>query len=215
MERSLVGDIVMAENTSFRSAFKGFNREDVVGYIAGLMEKISAAEKNAEELQSQLNEKETEYAALKEERDGLLREKDELTDRCAALEREREEQAQHSEELDRKCREYDKASKDSEVKLGAAMLEAKRFSEMLVQEANDRANAVYRDAFASVTASADEAKSVETQMKALSEQFEKSMGELRKNMGGLIDRMAEFSKSAEKIGGKFEYRSEFSENADD
>ena len=210
-----VGDRIMAENTSFRSAFKGFNREDVVGYIAGLMEKITAAEKDAAALQEQLAEKEAECAALKEERDGLQREKDELTDRCAALEREREEQAQHSEELDRKCREYDKASKDSEVKLGAAMLDAKRFSEMLVQEANDRAGAIYKDALDSVTASSEEAKSVEAQMKALSDLFEKSMGELRRNMRDLIGRMAAFSRSAEENSGKYVYRSEFSEGTDD
>ena len=205
----------MADNSSFRSAFKGFNREDVVGYIAGLMEKIAAGEKTAAALQEQLEAKETECGALQENLEQMKTNFAALEEKYAALEQEREAQAQHSEELDRKCREYDKQSKANEEKLGAAMLDAKRFSEMLVKEANDRAGEVYQNAFAAVSDSAVSAKEIEAKMKTLSEEFDSAMGDMRRTMRELIGNMSKFKESVQDNGARFVYRSEFSGDADD
>ena len=132
----------MSENSSFRSAFKGFNREDVISYIAELMERISAAEKNAEAMQGRLEGLESESAGLRDQFEEAVRQRDALAGECARLEKERDEQIKRCAVLERKCAEFDSLSKSTEEKLGAAMLDAKRFSEMLVQEANERAGAV-------------------------------------------------------------------------
>ena len=198
----------MAENTSFRSAFKGFNREDVVGYIAGLMDKIASAEKEAAALKGQLSEKETECGALREQLEQTQADHAALEEKYAALE-------QQSEELESKCREYDKQARANEEKLGAAMLEAKRFSEMLVQEANDRACEVYRSAYETVSVSADSARAIEAKMKTLSDEFDSAMGDLRRTMRELIGNMSKFKESVQDNGTKYTYHSEFSDNADE
>ena len=47
-------------------------------------------------------------------------------------------------------------------------------------------------------------------MKALSEEFERTMGSLRKNMNELIDGMDDFNEDIKDNGAKFLYQSEFS-----
>lgn len=201
----------MAENSSFRSAFKGFNRDDVIAYISELMERISAGEQEMKALREHTLTLERDCAGFQERYDALRGERDALKEDCARLERERDAQAGRCAALERKCAEFDHLSKATEVKLGAAMLDAKRFSEMLVQEANDRAGAVYQSASEALSVSSAEVREIEKQMKALSELFEKSMGEARRNMRDLTGRMAAFSQEVKDNGAKFEYRSSFSD----
>ena len=200
----------MTENVSFRSAFNGFNREDVVGYIAGLMEKIKAGEAEAQELKNKAGEQEHAVAEWQMKYETLEAEKQRQADLLAALEEKCASQKSRIEALEEQLGESDRRSRNNEVKLGAAMLDAKRFSEMLVQEANDRAGNVYRIAGESVTESTARAKEIKDQMKALSEEFERTMGSLRKNMNELIDGMDDFNEEIKDNGAKFLYQSEFS-----
>ena len=200
----------MAENSSFRSAFKGFNRDDVVSYIAGLMEKISAGEQEAEALLEKVAGLEREAAAFREQYSALEEERDALAGKCERLEQERDEQEKRCAALERRCVEFDNLSKSNEVKLGAAMLEAKRFSEMLVREASDRAGSVYQSARESVSASSAEVREIEKQMKDLSDLFEKTMGEVRRSMRDLSGRMTAFCEETKDYGAKFDSRPSFS-----
>ena len=206
----------MAENVSFRSSFNGFNREEVVRYIAGLMEKIAAGDQKAAELEQQAAQGAEALDGLQKKCDAWESERNELTERCAALENELAAQTEECAarqariaELELQLDEYARLSRQNEVKLGEAMLDAKRFSEMLVQEANDRAGEVYRNAYESVSRSADSAREIDARMKELSGAFERTMGELRRDMFQLIDRMAAFTDSAKDNGARFLYRSEF------
>ena len=231
-----MGDKQMAETTSFRSAINGFNREDVVKYISTMLEKLSAAEKENEELQAALEEKTAGYEALMQERVDLSKELSDLKERHEAVEQsfnERYEALEQSynerydaleqsfkelqeskETLSVKCAGYEKTLKNNESKIGAAMLEAKRFSEMLVKEANDRAGNVYREAYDSVAVSSATAKEIDAKMKELSVEFDRTMGDLRRNMKKLIGSMRTFSDNAKDNGAKFLYQSEFSEEAE-
>ena len=200
----------MTENVSFRSAFNGFNREDVVGYIASLMKKVKAAEKEAQEAKKQAQERESAMSDLQRQCGVLEEEKQMESDRRAELEKECASQKSRIDALERQLGESDRLSRSNEVKLGAAMLDAKRFSEMLVQEANDRAGNVYRIAGESVTESAARAREIKEQMKALTEEFERTMGSLRKNMNELIDGMDDFNEEIKDNGAKFLYQSDFS-----
>ncbi len=200
----------MTENVSFRSAFNGFNREDVVGYIAGLMEKIKAGEAETTELKKLAEEQKAASEELKRECESLTIKMQQESNLRAALEEQCETQQARIDELERQLGECDRQSRSNEVKLGAAMMDAKRFSEMLVQEANDRAGSVYRAAGESVTRSAARAREIKEQMKALSDEFERTMGFLRKNMNELIDGMADFNEEIKDNGAKFFYQSEFS-----
>ena len=196
----------MEENSSFRTAFKGFNRDDVVSYIAGLMEKISAGEQETEALLEKVAGLEREAAAFRDQYSALEEERDALAGKCERLEQERDEQEKRCAALERRCVEFDNLSKSNEEKLGAAMLDAKRFAEMLVREATDRAGSVYRNAYESVTASSAEVRALEMQMKDLSDLFEKTMGEVRRNMRDLSGRMTAFREETKDYGAKFELR---------
>lgn len=200
----------MTDNVSFRSAFNGFNREDVVGYIAGLMEKIKTYEIQALELKKRADDLEEEAALRQQTCEALEEEKQREADLRAALEEKCASQKERIEALEKQVGESERLSRRNEVRLGAAMLDAKRFSEMLVQEANDRAGNVYRIAGESVTESAARAREIKEQMKALTEEFERTMGSLRKNMNELIDGMDDFNEEIKDNGAKFLYQSDFS-----
>ena len=268
----------MKENVSFRSSFNGFNREDVVTYISGLMDRIAEseqeqaeAEQQAAELEETLNVMRNSSSAWEQERetwqarfDSLEKECELWKSRCAEMERktaeieknrtgmseqdqekwqaccdslkkdcdswkarcaELEEQNAALEKectdsrtlidtLERKIEDCDNLSKNNEVKLGAAMMEAKRFSEMLVKEANDRAGAVYSIASSSVKDSAESIGKLKAQMISVTEEFTRSMNCVLTHMDGLINGMNSFREDAKGIGAKFTYRSEFIDKAD-
>lgn len=193
----------MADTTSFRSSINGFNREDVVTYISGMLEKLSAAEK-----------KSADFDALTQERDALSQELADLKEKYDALEQSYRALEESSEALSVKCASYEKTLKNNESKLGAAMMEAKRFSEMLVKEANDRAGEVYREAYDSVSESAASAKEIDAKMRELSGEFDRTMGELRRSMKKVIGSMRTFTDNAKENGAKFLYQSEFSGEED-
>ena len=77
---------------NFRSAFNGFNREDVVRYLEYINSKHTAElnqlQNEVEYLRSRLesNEPQQDIAALEAERDELRAQMEELTARCAELE---------------------------------------------------------------------------------------------------------------------------------
>ena len=200
----------MTDNVSFRSSFNGFNREDVVGYIAGLMEKIKDAETKAEERGRQAEEKTRDAQALRQQIEELEKKNRQLSDRCAEVEERSAELSERIGIMERRLSESDKASKNNEEQLGAAMLDAKRFSEMLVKEANDRAGEVYHRAELAVTASASEAGRITEQMRHLSAEFEKNMGDMQEHMADLLEIMAAFKASARDNGAEFLYQTEFS-----
>ncbi len=225
----------MKENASFRSSFNGFNREDVVSYISGLMEKIAEGEQETEKLEQRLADSEEALESLRGDSDAWERERADWTARCGSLEEERdvlkkrceelaetgaaaelalEEKTARIAELERQLSECDKLSKNNEVKLGAAMMEAKRFSEMLVKEANDRAGAVYHNASVCVSGSTADAEQLREKMKALGNEFNRTMNTVMGDMNGLIDAMTAFNGDIRDNGAKFLYRSEFTGDED-
>ena len=211
----------MKENITFRSSFNGFNREDVVAYIANLMNKIAEAEDQSKKMEEQAREKENELQAEREkweiERAELTSRCEELQEKCASLkedfasqeercaswDRERIEKNTKIEYLERQLNESRKISQDNEIKLGSAMLEAKRFSEMLVKEAQDKAESIYRSASDCVDDSTVSAEKLRDRMIALNEEFSGAMGSILTHMNGMIDDMKAFESEANERGSKF------------
>ena len=187
----------MNDNFSFRSSFRGFNRNDVMNYIAGLMEDVSSHENRIAELQKKLTEKETAF--------------NELSDRYYQLKTEDADRREKKEAASRKCDDCD-INRQTEARLGAAMMDAKRFSDLLVQEANDKALDIYRNAFTSVGASKEDAQALVEQIKTLSETFTGAFSELQDKMLALVADMDQFNKSIEDKGAKFENKSDFNNN---
>lgn len=107
----------MSDGITFRSSVNGFNRNEVIKYIESLL-------KEKEELSSEIKTLEAQKKAAESE----------LAKALENLEQEKQ-----------KCIRCDVAQK-AEAKLGAAMLDAKRFSETLVRDAEARTSEVFADA---------------------------------------------------------------------
>ena len=149
----------MAQN--FRSAFNGFNREDVVQYLEFLNNKHNAQVKqlisDAEFLRQQLE------AASKEDR---TRELEELKARCQELERQLKETQSEKAALEQRCGELQKALDGAQTQPQAVTsqadreLETYRRAERTERLARERAGMICRQAnevLAQATAKVDDA----------------------------------------------------------
>ena len=107
-----------------------------------------------------------------------------------------------------KCSECDIA-KVYEARLGAAMLDAKRFSEILVKEANDKASDLFADAFSSAQATSVKAGAIAESITDISNQFNVSFKVLLDNMNVLSKALDAFKNDVRITGEKFDFTTEF------
>lgn len=107
-----------------------------------------------------------------------------------------------------KCSECDIA-KVYEARLGAAMLDAKRFSEILVKEANDKASGLFADAFSSAHATSVKAGEIAESITDISNQFNVSFKVLLDNMNVLGKALDSFKNDVKVTGEKFDFTTEF------
>ena len=116
------------------------------------------------------------------------------------------EAATHKQET--KCVDCDIA-KVYEARLGAAMLDAKRFSEILVKEANDKASDLFADAFSSAHATSVKAGAISERITDISNQFNASFKDLLDNMKALGATLDSFKTDVKLTGEKFDFTTEF------
>lgn len=166
----------MAGNQNFRSAFNGFNREDVVQYIEYLNSKNNIAinqlksenqtlQEELEDLRSQPvrdPELEGQYALLQEENENLRQAQQEMQQQIAQLKAELENAVQ-------------KAAN----RIAAEELEAYRRAERVERAAQERTQQLYlqatgtlADATAQVDDAADQYKQLSQQLTALMTQMQ-------------------------------------------
>lgn len=175
----------MAAPQNFRSAFNGFNREDVVHYLEYIHTKhnnqVAQLTADAEALRAQLDSMQTEpvtdpqlelhLAVLEQERDQLLQQVEELTAHCASLTQELAE-SHAAQEAARQAREQDD-------QLRAEELEAYRRAERAERLARERADLLYRQTngvLADATAKVD---GVSAEVAAVADQVMSQLGQLQ------------------------------------
>lgn len=152
----------MSENITFRTAFVGFNREDVINYIKKLMSEKEDEVKRLAELEGKC------------EADSI---------RLAELEEKIKNAAD--------CASCDLAKKN-EARIGAAMLDARRFSELIVDEANARSAEMYGAASVDAYSSSQKAVELADKMKTMAEEYAAAFDELLGKMTGLADTLGSF-----------------------
>lgn len=183
--------------------------------VAKLEEELSELKKDNESLRavvSQANEKEllknSEIAAEKEllgaRENQYKAEIEELKAKISELENEKTEADNHTD----KCADCDIA-KVYEARLGAAMLDAKRFSEILVKEANDKASDLFADAFSSAHATSVKAGAIAQSITDISNQFNVSFKVLLDNMKALGSTLDSFKNDVKLTGEKFDFTTDF------
>lgn len=176
----------MTDNFSFRSAMNGFNRNDVIRYIDEILAEKAKADDKVAELEREVN-------SLKSDNEAL-----------------RSVNAEQSEKLNSasKCNDCE-IVKIYEARLGAAMLDAKRFSEILVKEANDKAASLFADAFTSADRTAVKASDISHNIAEINKQFDVSFKQLLDNMNNLGKSLEAFKREVKTTGDIFDFSTDF------
>ena len=168
----------MSTPQNFRSAFNGFNREDVVHYLEYINTKhsnqISQLTSENQELRTALSEKPFEDQT--ELVESLQSQCDELT---AQLEEERARRAELTEKLEALQTRCDELSTQAETAaapadarslLAAEELEAYRRAERIEREAKERAELVYYQANSVLTEASAKVDSISTDITDMADQ---------------------------------------------
>ncbi len=124
-----------------------------------------------------------------------------------ALQFEKDKEAELLKQTD-KCADCE-IVKVYEARLGAAMLDAKRFSEILVKEANDKASDLFADAFSSAEATSAKAGAIADNITEISNQFNVSFKVLLDNMYALGKTLDSFKSDIKLTGEKFDFTTDF------
>lgn len=176
----------MTENFPFRSSMSGFNRNDVIQYIDEMFAEKAKAENRIAELEKEVNALKTDNANLRH----IIDEQSEKINSAS------------------KCNECE-IVKVYEARLGAAMLDAKRFSEILVKEANDKAASLFADAFASADKTSVKAKDIAHNISEINKQFDISFKLLLDNMNMLGKSLESFKSEVKATGDMFDFSTDF------
>ena len=163
----------MAEVHNFRSAFNGFNREDVVRYITYINNRHH----------DQVNQLNSEKRALAEELAALRAKEpaEDLTEVVAQLEAERDELRERCAQLEALLSEAT-ATKESAV--AEAELEAYRRAERMERAAKDRAEQIYQQAVAALADATSQVDGASIQFQQLAERVNSQMAELQAAVEG-------------------------------
>lgn len=135
----------MPSDFIFRKAkFGGFNRDDVIAYISKL---LAEAEINKTALDNSAKENEELRAQLKEAKDKLAAAETAHTDEIAAL------AEAHNAELESVRAEYEEkiqneilADRSAEEKVGTAMMDVRRYADLLISETCEKIDKMADDA---------------------------------------------------------------------
>lgn len=218
----------MAGNYSFRSSMNGFNRNDVMACIEDILNEKNAVEIKVASLETRIAELEEKCSVLEKDKSELISEKDIKTAACekqnsqiAELEKQLSDADSEIENLrfqlskvneasseKEKCAECDLA-RVYEARLGAAMFDAKRFSEILVKEANDKAASLFASAYSSAGATSEKAKEISAEISEINKQFNASFSKLIENMHNLDKSLEGFMSDVKTTESAYSFSTDF------
>ena len=160
----------MASVQNFRSAFNGFNREDVVHYIEYLNSKHTGA----------LNQLKSDNQTLVDELDAL-REKPDFSEECAQLRDENQELHAQVAELTAKIEELTQQLDEAQqfTPLADEELEAYRRAEKAERTARERARQIYCQATGALADATTQVDDAAEHFKILSQRISEQLSELQ------------------------------------
>lgn len=202
----------MAEALNLRSAFNGFNREDVVHYIEYLnanyekqikqlkadlatMQRDSFLPEANEELEERLSEMQEQFAQQESLLTALNAEKDELIAKCAQLEAVVTVLTAENKDLSDKAAQLEAKLAATAAEKDSAVAEKSRFTpsmeeelaayrraERVERQATERANALYRNLRASLQDTVDKADQAVANLDSISGQFNAQINTMRDSL---------------------------------
>lgn len=201
--------IEMSSDFIFRGAvFGGFNKADVINYVDMLQNDLAELRKRADELNLAFQEQNIKLNRIPElekelaDREKVFEDNKALTQKISELESEKSKTLE----------EYEKV-KTAEAQLGAAFVDARRYSDKIISAAKDRASCVSKEASDDITQKASQIRAVASDADKLALDFSKKMDELTKSISALSSKMSAVAVNLVKTEAKtdFKPRIDFSE----
>lgn len=160
----------MASAQNFRSAFNGFNREDVVHYIEYLNSKHASA----------VNQLKSDNQVLLDELE-VLRAKPDLHEECAHLQEEKQDLQQQLESLTAQIQELTDQLEEAQqfTPLADEELEAYRRAEKAERTARERARQIYCQATGALSDATTQVDDAAEHFKILSQRISEQLAELQ------------------------------------
>ena len=168
----------MSNAPSFRSSFHGFNRSDVINFIKALMEENAALNDELAALKNELSDRDSADAARQSESDRLRAE-------LVSCKAEAEAAKAHFSEME--------AERQNDLMLGRVMRDARRFSDILVQEANEKANGMLDSAAQNAKDISEALDTIASQTDAFTEYCNDSLAGIRGKLDDLNRSLSGFT----------------------
>ncbi|MBO4338749.1 MAG: hypothetical protein J5877_02360 [Clostridia bacterium] len=176
----------MENGKNFRSSvFGGFNKQDVMAYIEQLQNELNG-------LKIQMNEIKKEYSLAQQE----LAKIPALEEKLADKEQVEQQNAQLLSQVEtlqagqQKAKdEYEKV-KAAEAQLGAAFVDARRYSDEIITAARDRASDVSKQASEDIANKADQIRQVASEAEKLTLDMRQKMEALSRSISDLSGKMS-------------------------
>lgn len=188
--------------------FGGFDKKDVLSYVEELKKQVEELKKDVlekdgriDELNSQVSELSQEcekISVLSSELEAKENEVAELTDKNAQLSETVESLTKVSAEYEgakQKLEASQQQIKSEQARLGAAFLDARRYSDEIVAAANEKAHSTSKSFSEDISKQAGEISRLSAEIDRLSASFTKSVDELHTNIAVLASRMSAAAKN--------------------
>ncbi len=190
------------------SVFGGFKKEDVITYVEQLKQEIENLKSDVakkDETIGELNEKVLELTDECAQLSSLKTEVEEKTAEITRLQAQNKEILQKVDSLTAVAEEYSQAKTSIEennkniemaqARLGAAFLDARKYSENIVAAANEKAHTASKNISDDISKQAGEISKLSQEIDRISALFTKSVDELHANISVLAQRMAAAAKN--------------------
>lgn len=198
----------MDEKIMRTKLFGGFDKKDVLSYVEDLKKQVEELKSDLQQKDENIDALNSQVASLSAECEKIaeLNEKIEQRDgRIADLTAQNLELSASVDALGAVSREYEDAKskleksqqqiKDEQARLGAAFLDARRYSSEIVAAANEKAHNASLGFSEDISKQAGEITRLSQEIDSLSASFTKSVDELQANIAVLASRMSAAAKN--------------------
>ncbi|MBR0541521.1 MAG: hypothetical protein IJK26_04865 [Clostridia bacterium] len=200
----------MADQIMRTQVFGGFKKEDVLSYVEQLQKQIEEFKKDLDDKQNKIVELSGEVSRLSSECEQISELKTELEEKNAMLSQAEEENVDlkvqlasltevkdEYESAKQQLADSNKAIDDAKAQLGAAFLDARKYSDEIVAAANEQAHKASKSFSEDITKQANEISRLSNELDSLSASFTRSVTELHNNIALLAQKM---SATAQNLG---------------
>ena len=183
------------------SVFGGFNKQDVMNYVEQLQNEMASVKQQLKELENQLDAQSAELERIPELESQL--------ERMQQVEQQNTELMTEVERLSRDSQkaqdEYEKV-KSAEAQLGAAFVDARRYSDEIITAAKDRAADVSKQASDDIALKAEQIRRVASDAERITAEMRAKMESVSRSISDLSAKMSSVAVTLVKTEAPVEFK---------